>query len=149
MAKALIEWSDSYSLGLNEIDEQHKSLLDLINKIWQSIVDKSEKEVVFGLVDELERYTLAHFAAEETFMRVTNYPDFPAHKREHQAFVSRVVDEKRRAIQAGGLSLDLMHFLRDWLADHILVSDKAYADFTQKSKPREGSLLGRLFRRLF
>ena len=73
MAEALIKWSDTYNLGLKEIDEQHKSLLDLINKIWQSIIDRNEKDVVFGLVEELERYTLAHFAAEETFMRVTDF----------------------------------------------------------------------------
>ncbi len=149
MAEALIKWSDTYNLGLKEVDEQHKSLLDLINKIWQSIIDRNEKDVVFGLVEELERYTLAHFAAEETFMRVTDYPDFVAHKREHQEFVSRVAEEKKRAIQVGSLSLDLMHFLRDWLVGHILVSDKAYANFTQKKKSRESSLLGRFFRRLF
>ena len=149
MAEALIKWSDTYNLGLKEIDEQHKSLLDLINKIWQSIIDRNEKDVVFGLVEELERYTLAHFAAEETFMRVTDYPDFVAHKREHQELVSRVAEEKKRAIQVGSLSLDLMHFLRDWLVGHILVSDKAYANFTQKKKSRESSLLGRFFRRLF
>ena len=149
MAEALFNWSDTYNLGLEEIDEQHRSLLDLINKIWQSIVDRSDRDVVFVLVEELERYTLAHFAAEETFMRVTEYPDFPAHKIEHQNFVSRIADEKKRALQAGSLSLDLMHFLRDWLVEHILVCDRAYADFTRKSKSGEGSVLGRFFRRFF
>ena len=44
MAEALIKWSDTYNLGLKEVDEQHKSLLDLINKIWQSIIDRNEKD---------------------------------------------------------------------------------------------------------
>ena len=149
MAEEIVKWSSQYSLGLDEIDEQHKSLLDLINKIWQSIVDRSDQKATLNLVEELETYTLAHFAAEETFMRVTRYPDFDAHKKEHQNFVARIAAEKKRAQLIGSLSLDLVHFLRDWLIDHILVSDKAYADFTQQTKDRSSSLLGRLFKRFF
>ncbi len=149
MAEEIIKWSSQYSLGLDEIDEQHKALLELINKIWQAIIDRSETKIVFGLVEELEKYTLAHFAAEETFMRVTNYPDFAAHKKEHQTFVARVAAEKKRALLVGSLSLDLMHFLRDWLIDHILVSDKDYADFTQQTKSKGNTILGRFFKRFF
>ncbi len=89
MAEEIIEWSSQYSLGLDEIDEQHKSLLDLINRIWKSIVYRCDQKIIFSLVEELEKYTLAHFAAEETFMRVTGYPDFDAHKKEHHKFVAR------------------------------------------------------------
>jgi hemerythrin len=149
MAEPLIKWSDTYDLGLEEIDEQHRSLLDLINKIWQAIVDRSDKSVVFGLLEELEKYTLAHFVAEETFMRVTDYPGFPEHKVEHQKFVARIAVEKKRALLGESLSLDLMHFLRDWLVDHILVSDREYANFIEKAKTKERSLLGRFFSRLF
>ena len=149
MANALISWQENFSLGLEAIDEQHKSLVDIINRIWQSIVEKSEKSVVFSLIEELERYTFAHFAAEETFMRVTGYPHFDRHKQEHQAFISRVSEEKRRALSTGNLSLDLMHFLRDWLVNHILLSDKHYADFTLQAKAENGSLIARLFRRFF
>ena len=149
MARALITWEDKFSLGLDEINEQHKSLVDLINRVWQSIIEKSDKERVFALIEELERYTLAHFAAEETFMRVTEYPEFSKHKKEHQDFIARVADEKKHAVSTGNLSLDMMYFLRDWLVDHILVSDKHYAEFTRRSKSERGSLLGRLFRRFF
>lgn len=149
MSAALLEWETRYSIGLEEIDDQHRTLLETINKIWVSIVQKSERAVVLGLVEELERYTIAHFAAEETFMRVANYPFFAEHKKEHQHFIARVAEEKRRAIETGTLSLDLMHFLRDWLIEHILVSDKKYADYLSKGPQKEKSLLGRFFSRLF
>lgn len=149
MAQELVGWNPSYSLGLAEIDDQHKSLLELINKIWQAIVSRSETAVVLALVEELERYTLAHFAAEETFMRVTHYPAFEEHKLAHQKFVERVAAEKKRAIESGSLSIDLLHFLRDWLVDHILVADKAYADFTQQGNNGGKSVLGRFFKRFF
>ena len=149
MAEELVKWNSSYCLGLDEIDEQHRSLLALINDIWQAIVSRSDKKTLLGLVEELEKYTLAHFAAEETFMRVTSFPEFDRHKKEHQQFVSRVAEEKKLAVQSGAMSLDLMYFLRDWLVDHILVSDKAYAEFTKRSKSKEGGLLSKFFRRFF
>ncbi len=149
MSNALIAWKDSYNLGLEEIDDQHKSLIDIINRIWISVVAKKDKDAVFPLIEELERYTIAHFAAEETFMRVTEYPDFPAHKLAHQDFIARVATEKTRALQSGSLSLELIYFLRDWLINHILVTDRQYADFTQKSKHGQPSLLGRIFKRFF
>ena len=149
MAADLIRWRAQYNLGLDEIDAQHQSLLELINKAWRAIVRRSDPSVVLAVIDELERYTLAHFTAEETFMRVTGYPAFEAHKREHQAFVARIAEERQRAATTGSLSLDLMHFLRDWLIDHIVVSDKAYAEFTRTNKACEPSLLARFFTRFF
>lgn len=149
MATELVEWQENYSLGLEHIDKQHRSLFELINKIWHAIVGRSDKADVFKLVDELEHYTLAHFAAEESFMDLTGYPDLTEHKREHEKFVTRVAEEKGRALQVGALSLDLVHFLSDWLINHILVSDKAYARFSKQSAKRDDSLMGRLFKRFF
>ena len=82
------------------------------------------------IVEELERYTLSHFVAEETFMRVTNYPDFVEHKQSHDAFAARVAKEKT-AIKTGGmgLSFSLLRFLFDWLSNHILHADKSYARY--------------------
>lgn len=149
MPNELITWSDKYCLGLDEIDEQHQSLVDIINRIWQSIIVKSGSQAIFSLIAELEKYTLAHFAAEETLMRITDYPGLDRHKQEHQDFVDRVLKEKKQALTSGELSLDLMYFLRDWLVEHILVSDKNYADFMKESQSRGGSLIRRLFRRFF
>ena len=149
MAEDLISWKSTYNLGLQEIDEQHQSLLNLINKIWRAIVRRSDQIVVLALLEELEKYTVAHFAAEETFMRVTGYPGFETHKTEHQSFIERIAEEKRKTDNGSALSLDLMYFLRDWLVDHILFSDRDYAEFTQKNKKPAGSLLGRFFKRFF
>ena len=147
MADELVRWSQQYALGLDEIDEQHRVLIVLINDIWKAIVKREDKTKLFELVGELEKYTIAHFAAEEAFMRVTDYPGFPQHKTEHQKFVDRVAKERQLAVEQGVLSLDLMYFLRDWLIDHILMSDKAYVDNTKRVKAKEGGLLSRFFGR--
>lgn len=55
MAIALMAWEEKFCLGLDEIDEQHKSLVDLINQIWESIIKKSDNSVIFALIGELAR----------------------------------------------------------------------------------------------
>lgn len=147
MAMELVKWNHNYELGLNEIDDQHKSLFHIINKTWDAIILPADRSVVLKLLEELEIYTLAHFADEETFMRVTNYPGFDAHKLAHQNFVTRIAKEKAGVINGAHLTLDLMHFLKDWLIDHILVSDKSYAEFTRRSAKK--SMIGRFFKRFF
>ena len=149
MDKVLIVWKDEYCLGLPEIDAQHASLVELINRIWKSIIDKSETPAILSIIDELEKYTIAHFSAEEDFMRATGYPDFDAHCRAHQEFIARVAQEKDRAKVSGSLSIDLTHFLRDWLLNHILVADRAYAAHTAQDHESRGSLISRFFRRFF
>lgn len=149
MAADLIHWKTQYKLGLDEIDAQHESLFDLINATWQAIIRRSDPSVALALIESIERCSRAHFAAEENFMAVTGYPGVDDHTREHRAFMVRIADEKERAIASGAPSPDLLHRLRDALIDHIVVSDKAYAAYTQ-AKPHHGqTLVGRFFKQRF
>jgi hemerythrin-like metal-binding protein len=145
--QSLVAWSDEFNLGMAEIDAQHKVLLDLINQVWRAIVSNAERTQTLRIVEELEKYTLTHFTAEEIFMREIDYRDFPAHKDEHEKFVARVAEEKAKIAAGQSVSLDLVHFLKDWLINHILVSDKQYAEeYKKRQEPQ--STLGRFFKRL-
>ena len=68
---------------------------------------------------------------------------------EHLAFIARIAEERKRAATTGSLLLDLVHFLHDGLIDHIVVSDKAYAEVTRSNKTHQPSLLARFFTRFF
>lgn len=141
--ETFVAWSDEYSLGLPEIDDQHKVLFQVLNRLWASLINRASREEMLAIADELERYTVAHFTAEEVYMRAIEYPDFAEHKKAHKAFVDRLATEKRVVLAGGNLSLDLVKFLRDWLANHILVTDKAYAR-TSKPKGRLASFFSKL-----
>ena len=143
--QSVVSWSKSYTLGLPDIDGQHKGLFDLINQIWVAIINNSPREATLALIQRLEHYTIAHFTEEEAFMRVMNYQDYDQHKRMHDAFIDRISRE-RASIEnhSGGLTLDLLRFLKTWLVDHILLVDKQYADFFVASQQKPG-LLKRIF----
>ena len=118
---------------------------------------------VLEIVEQLERYTVAHFAAEEAYMQVINYPQFEEHKRIHQMFVARVAKEKQQVINGEPLTLGLVTFLRQWLLDHILKTDKAFVEYAMRAQAvrnaptpaaesaeeKPDSLLKRVFKRFF
>ncbi|MDE2586163.1 MAG: hemerythrin family protein [Betaproteobacteria bacterium] len=145
----IVAWNDSYSVGMLEIDEQHKALFGTINRLWAVLVGgKGDNAEVLRLIDELERYTVAHFSAEEAFMAQAGYPELVAHKVLHKNFVQRIAEERQGVVQGKRLSLDLLHFLKDWLVDHILVQDQQYAIFCRQDKKRTSGL-GGFFKRFW
>lgn len=82
-----------------------------------------------GILRELAQYTKHHFEREEQALRASGYPGFQAHAREHEKLADQVFEFCEKFDQGRAtLSLDLMRFLKDWLAGHILGSDKAYAN---------------------
>ncbi len=142
----LVVWQDSYALGLEEIDRQHKMLFDIMNRLWAAILDNAEGRRLNTILEDLEHYTVLHFTEEETFMRSIGYPDFDGHVAYHQKFVRKLMEEKEAAHAGRTISLELIHFLRDWLVNHILVEDKRYAA-QFRSEQGSSSLLGRFFAR--
>lgn len=145
---SLVAWSDEFNLGMEEIDAQHSILIDLINQVWVAAVKKPDRAEALRVLEELEKYTITHFTAEEIFMREINYGDFDQHKEEHTKFVARIAEEKAKVVAGGAVTLGIIHFLKDWLINHILVADKQYAlEFKKRSEP--ASVLGRFFKRLW
>ena len=147
LAAPLVTWQNSYALGLEEIDEQHKMLFDIMNRIWEGIVRNADATTIGSALEDLERYTVLHFTEEETFMRSIGYPQIDAHVALHRRFVQKLTDAKAKPEQGDRTSLELLHFLRDWLVNHILVEDKRYVTQFQTEK-HHTSLLGRFFARL-
>jgi len=85
-----IEWSNEISVGIEEIDAQHRVLVDLLNEIHEAIQQGRTLEVTKGIVDRLDEYTRVHFAVEESLMRILHYPDYERHKEEHEKLIAQL-----------------------------------------------------------
>jgi hemerythrin len=142
--KPIAVWQDAFKLGMPDIDDQHKGLLDLTNQVWNAVVNKAPVREQIRLVEELERYTISHFADEESYLKSIDYPKFEQHKRSHEAFIKRVAEEKANLAARGYLGLDIVHFLTDWLINHILGVDRKYAKFAREQE-KPFAMVGRLF----
>lgn len=135
MQDKLIEWSDDLSIGIPEIDEQHKVLVELLNNLHSAIVHRKAKDEIGETLDHLIEYTRVHFATEESVMNLFKYPEFEEHRKEHQKLIDEVADLKQR-YDAGtqNLTMELLHFLKTWLQNHIIYSDKKAGDFIVKNQ---------------
>jgi hemerythrin len=131
---ALIVWDDSLSVKINSIDDQHKVLVKMINDFYDNIINKSSVESINKLVVEMKKYTIVHFSNEEKIMQKTLYPNYSTHKIEHDKFVSKVIELEDK-LKSGKLvvSLEITTFLKDWLKNHIQVTDKRYSDYFIKN----------------
>lgn len=127
---ALINWNPTYSVGIKEIDNQHMKLVELVNELHDGMKAGKGKETLGNILNELTKYTAFHFGYEEQLFDKYTYPETTMHKRQHQDLVAQVIDYKTN-FESGKavLSMDIMNFLRDWLANHIAGSDKKYTAF--------------------
>ncbi|ACL16435.1 hemerythrin-like metal-binding protein [Methanosphaerula palustris E1-9c] len=130
----IMDWTDDLSVGVTEIDNQHKRLIELINKLHDAMKAGQGKQMLETTLQELAAYTVYHFQAEEKYMVEYNYPRYHAHKIEHDAFVKKVTDFQKDFVDNRlGLTLDLMKFLKDWVNNHIKSTDKQYTALFNKS----------------
>ena len=129
-ASNLFTWKDSYKVGIAKIDAQHYTLVSLLNKLHQAMMEGKDRAALTGILDDLIGYTKIHFGTEEQLMQKNSYPGFAKHRAEHASLANKVL-AFRRDFQAGkvALSIELMRFLKDWLKSHILGSDMQYSPF--------------------
>jgi hemerythrin len=122
---ALINWSPTLSVGVKEIDDQHKKLVDYVNELNDAMHAGKGKDALGKVLAELVSYTISHFAMEERLMGQYHYDNAVNHKAEHAKLVKEVGDFKKK-FDAGNamISVEIMNFLRDWLANHIMKTDK-------------------------
>ena len=122
-----IEWSNEISVGIEEIDAQHRVLVDLLNEIHEAIQQGRTIEVTKGIVERLDEYTRVHFAVEESLMRILHYPDYERHKEEHDKLIAQLTDLHSKLDKGkGAIGFELAFFLKGWLTKHIMEGDKRY-----------------------
>lgn len=126
----LINWNDSFSVNVAEIDQQHKKLISMINELSDAMKQGKGKDILGKIVNSLLGYTATHFKTEENYFDQFGYPDTDSHKKEHIAFVQKVSDFKD-GFEKGSLSLsiEVINFLSDWIQNHIKGTDKKYSPF--------------------
>lgn len=127
---ALIKWRDSYSVGSNEIDDEHKSLVKLVNDIFILVRDKKPQQAITSTLNELTAYAQIHFSSEEKLLAEVNYPGLEEHKIIHQDLLEKVSKYTDRLENNDEEILqDFYLFLRDWLMTHIMEEDMQFKPY--------------------
>jgi|SRR5574344_42179 hemerythrin len=129
-----ISWNPSFEIGIPLIDEQHKKLVSLCNKVYLSLLKsrKNGNELIWesSLVEALHEctaYVRTHLAEEEQLMKAAGYKDFISHKKMHETFIQKILemDNKFETVTIGD-TIVFVKFLYEWIIQHIAYVDKQY-----------------------
>ena len=130
----IIAWEEKYSVGVVEIDSDHKKLISMINQLHLAMNNGQGQVIISTIIADMLDYAKIHFTKEEGYMQRAEYLGQLQHLREHEGFLLKTHDLKKRS-ESGEfvLSLEVVQYLSDWLKCHILESDMKYVPaFKQK-----------------
>ncbi len=127
---ALLEWRSQFATGVGVVDEQHQRLVGLVNQLYEAISEFRGHEILGQILGGLVEYADYHFKTEEELMSSHGYPALEQHRQEHLKLTAKVKEFVERFEQGKDrILLELARFLKDWLADHMLVTDQKFAPF--------------------
>lgn len=125
----MIRWEQDYYIGIESIDDQHKKLFEIANRMYdllknELITDKYDK--IIEIIAELKDYTVYHFTTEEEYMKSIGYKRFLSQKVAHDEFIEKMQNIDIEQIDNGQNEylIGILDFVCDWLVQHIIRADK-------------------------
>jgi len=130
MADDFVVWEDRFNVGIVMIDEQHRRLVDFTNALFDGCRQGKEgaNEAFRKVLRDVVAYVKVHFSSEEQLMQEMGWDGFAAHKKQHEEFVRRVLEDVANFEGGQNFVPNLfVRFLRDWLLEHIAVADHEFS----------------------
>lgn len=122
-------WQKEYEHGVPALDEPHRKLLALAGEVAQRILARAPHEEVAASVRALAEFTAAHFSEEERLMAVSGFGENAVHAEHHGELLDQLERFACRldSHDSARDSARTLAFLRDWVAHHIMHSDRKLA----------------------
>lgn len=128
-------WKESLSIGIPEIDKQHKGLCEKVDDLFAACAKGKGRDEITNTLDFLEAYTMEHFADEEKYQIKLKYPKYLEHKKLHTDFLKQVSSLKKELIAEGTsvpMVIKINNLISAWLINHISKADKDIAQYVNK-----------------
>jgi hemerythrin len=133
----MLEWSSSLSVGIPEIDAQHRTLLEQAAALEAAVRARRPADRMEELFLFLQEYANAHFESEERVMREVGYAGLPDQVQEHSEFRRRLaslVPHWESEGPSAAMTMALLGFLDHWLQVHITGSDQKLGAFLREHR---------------
>jgi len=136
MTDTLFKWDDSFLIGIEELDHEHKLLIDDINRLHKELASHHEKSEIEECLGDIYARMQAHFALEEHVMKEHGYQYFDEHKREHEELLDSYTEYMVQFLNDSGVSPDkaIEDNLKYWVITHIVTSDKKMSIMVQEKE---------------
>lgn len=124
------KWDESYSVGIETFDSQHKILFGIINRLHEGLEMREHWPVLAEALGDMVTYTKLHFKSEEEEMKNHGYPGFELHKLEHDAFAD-MINTFSKQFENGeeAMKVEVLGAMVKWLRKHVNGTDKQYGPF--------------------
>lgn len=121
---SLIKWKDEFDLGIEEIDNEHRDLVALINALHDAMLAGAGRADILEGISQIYALVSAHFEREEAFMRESRYMAYAEHKEDHEVLLDDLREIIEQVRSGGGyaearLSADLQY----WFSEHFRTHD--------------------------
>jgi len=136
MTDTLFKWDDSFLIGIEELDHEHKLLIDDINRLHKELTRHDEKSEIEECLGDIYARMQAHFALEEHVMKEHRYKYFDEHKREHEKLLDSYTEYMVQFLNDSGVSSGnpVDDSLKHWVIKHIVNSDKKMSLMLQEKE---------------
>lgn len=131
----LMQWDDTMSVGVEELDDQHKQIINIINDAYEAI-QKHDEHRMPELIDKMQEYSSVHFATEEKYLKKYNFPELQGHKFLHVKFNRDVAEFRKNLFETTNFS-QIFVYLSRWLTNHIMEEDMKYVPYMPKPEDEE------------
>lgn len=125
----LLNWEQEYSVNEEVLDHHHQELFDLLNTVYENVMNSREVDCVLPIIDRLSEYTRYHFSAEEQYMREKGFHGIDDHIARHKEF-THTIETLKTHYHDNDLDVtrELIIVLGEWLLHHVLRDDMMYSD---------------------
>lgn len=125
--KVYFPWIEAdYTVGLRRFDEEHRRLAELLNQLHVAMVERRDRSLAHELLGRFQKEARIHFESEEAALKETGYPDQEAHFAGHTDLLQELRELEQRYLGGSLSALVMLDFLKNWLVQHIKVSDRKY-----------------------
>lgn len=133
----MIRWSDDFKIGIEVIDEQHKTLFNIAENLHELLMlphHTDRYDEIITLVNELKEYTKFHFNEEEKIMLTVSYNKLFSHKVMHNDFIEKMdsIDIYKVEENQTKYLLELVDYITTWITEHIMKTDKYLGEWYEE-----------------
>jgi hemerythrin len=133
-----IKWSDFLSVGIPEIDNQHRAFVGRVNDLNQAILEVKSKVTVERLMELMLTEATSHFTSEVELLKARQYPRTADHARKHQELIdqlNRLIEEIREDDLSFVWAVKGLR-IKQLLVDHLLREDRLFKDYFAQQRPK-------------
>lgn len=134
-------WDETFILGIDEIDQQHKTIIEQFSRLSDAVQSGDSSEALAEMTRFLVEYATMHFATEEKYMQQYGYPDIEIQRNEHAEFTCDA-DMFMNKIDAEGasrkLGIEISGKMVKWLINHVRNHDRDMVDYVRGEMAKQG-----------